>query len=247
MTAIRERFAARLRRRFVLAAYAALLIVVLLATAVYIVAVLPRSHLALSDKLALAGDAAAAGTLLLAVIGGLVALQAYAAATGLPALAVQVWFARSAKNHPVFRGGRTADGYLETASLPGQTIATIRVRNRGDYSANNPAVILRLSGMSFDLPGDYPDWAVLESDISGVTAVQWDGGPMYSIHGGSARRLPPLDLYRLRYLPTSGQPLLTVELLADGGYRRTVSLGVRFTIAEKVYGDQKPDTAAEWI
>ena len=62
MTAIRERFAARLRRRFVLAAYAALLIVVLLATAVYIVAVLPRLTWAQLEKLALAGDAAAAGT-----------------------------------------------------------------------------------------------------------------------------------------------------------------------------------------
>lgn len=244
---IGKRFGARLRRRFVLAAYAAVLIAALLATSGYAIAMLSTSHLALSDKLAVAGDVTAGGTLLLAVIAGLIALQAYAAATGLPDLTVQVWFANCEKNNPVFRAEPTADGYLETTAVPGQTTATIRVRNQGDYSASNPAVILRLSGMSFDLPNGHPDWAVLESDISGVTAVQWDGGPMYSMHGGSTRRLPPIDFCKLRYLARSDQPLLAVELLADGGYRHTAVLSVRFALVEEVHGGQKPDISAEWI
>src|SRR5260221_7945517 len=92
----------RLRRRTVLGFYAALVFVAAGGTTV-LAWVIPWSHPAhLSDRLAETGDVLAAGTLTLALIAGLVAIQAYAAATGLPDLGVQISFPFSYPNRPVF-------------------------------------------------------------------------------------------------------------------------------------------------
>jgi hypothetical protein len=218
----------RSRRIYVLSIYAVLLVAVLSTTLVFVLVLLSRSHTAFTDKLGGVADVLAGGTLLLAVIAGLVALQAYAAATGLPDLELQVRFEYSQENHPVFRGSVAAGGWVEATSPLGQTAATILIRNRSDYSARDPALVVRLVAMTFDHRGEDSDWLIIESDNMGVSAVQWDGGPMYSIHGGSIRRLPLLDLRSLRYRPERGEPALMFELLSDGGYRRKVYMAAGF-------------------
>jgi len=209
---------------FVLGVYAVLLLIIVVITFVLVLIFLSRPHTAFADKV---GEIAG-GTLLLAVIGGLVALQAYAAATGLPDLGLQMRFEYSQKNLPVFRGSVAGNGWVEATSPPVQTIATILIRNRSDYSAKNPALVIRLVAMAFDHRKEDGGWVVIESSNTGVSAVQWDGGPLYSIHGDSIRRLPLLDLHNLRYMPEEGEPALMFELLADGGYRRKASMAVRF-------------------
>jgi hypothetical protein len=59
--------------------------------------------------------------------------------------------------------------------------------------------------------------------------VQWDGGPTYSIHGNSIRRLRDLDLNKLYVNPGTGPPALLIELLADG-YRKVIIFLVNFTV-----------------
>ena len=70
------------------------------------------------------------------------------------------------------------------------------------------------------------------SNTHGITAMQWDGGPSYSIHGHSTRRLPNLFLTNLWAISDLGTPALVFEILADG-YRKEITLPVDFTVDGK--------------
>jgi hypothetical protein len=74
-------------------------------------------------------------------------------------------------------------------------------------------------------------WIVIGfANTLGITAVQWDGGPNYSVHGKSIRQLPPLDPRPLRQPVDRGPAGLSFELLADG-YRREVLIPVELRLA----------------
>jgi hypothetical protein len=176
-----------------------------------------------SDRLTWAGDVLVGATLPLAAIAAIVALVAYAVSTGLPDIGVRVYF------RPLW------NLVIGIGSGSGIPTGIIWLRNQSGYSAQNPAVIVRLHEMSFR-PSDHDSnsferkWALIDSEnnlgSTRYTAVQWDGGPTYSIHGHSTRRLPDLVLEDLR--PTSNTRLtpgisLTVEILAEG-YRKVVSI-----------------------
>jgi hypothetical protein len=76
----------QVRQRPRLAVYAGMLVLVTL-----VIAVLSLSwlHSSSSDRLEVIGNFLALGTLLLALVAGIVALAAYSAATGLPDLKLQ--------------------------------------------------------------------------------------------------------------------------------------------------------------
>jgi hypothetical protein len=96
-------------------------------------------------------------------------------------------------------------------------------------------------GYSFD-PTEKPNQ--FGHPLSRITAVQWDGGPTYSIHGHSTRRLPGLPLINILHIPEWGAPALTFEILADG-YRKVIKLPVDF-----IEDEQPRESAAvnkEWL
>jgi hypothetical protein len=194
-----------------------------IAVAVITVATVILTVLALSssastaDKLEAAGDVLVGATLLLAAIAAVVALLAYAVST----------FNFSYPNNPVFKANREESGRLNAEEFK-QLTGNIQIRNKSSYSAKNPAVIIRLRLMAFVRKGHDGNWPVIDfANMNGITAVQWDGGPTYSIHGNSTRRLPDLQLDKLRAYPAS--PALVIELLADG-YRKEIILPVDFTV-----------------
>jgi hypothetical protein len=90
------------------------------------------------------------------------------------------------------------------------------------------------------------EWVVIGySNTNGTTEVQWDGGPNFSIHGNSTRRLPSLYLDRLTAVPEWGTPEITVEILADG-YRKVVSLPADFRVEGKSRWPQE-EVKPEWV
>jgi hypothetical protein len=243
---------AGLRRRTFLAATGVAVIVVVLATV--LLTVIPLSSFkTTSDRLTWAGDVLVGATLLLAAIAAIVALVAYAVSTGLPDLQFSVQFGDSAPNNPVFEAD-IQDGALRSKVVIGN-FGKVLLRNSSGYSAKNPAVIVRLQTMFF-IPRDRVsferEWASMETaDVSdwlarkttdghriaelieGLTVVQWDGGPTYSVHGHSTRRLPDLQFSDLWHMPDWGEkPVLTFEILAEG-YRRAVDLPVDFIVDGK--------------
>jgi len=180
-----------------------------------------------ADRVTETGDVLAAGTLVLAFIAAIVAVAAYAVATGLPALEFQITF-QSLPNMPIPPGAPLPSGTRSTIIW---TYATIYVRNTSGYSARNPAVVIRLNGMVLQSEPPPDVWAIVDSlPEGGITAVQWDGVPAYSIHGRSTRRLPRLGFTPLEFLPAHEGAAFTIQLLAEGGYRREITVPAPFTV-----------------
>ena len=219
-----------------------------LATVVLVLVALTSSE-SLADRLAWAAVVFGGATLLLAGIAAVVALLAYAVSTGLPDIQISVRFPFSAVNNPKFEADAQDDGRLAARQFK-QLRGEVLLRNNSSYSAKNPAVIVRLNAMVFMHGFSKPvsqtaepplyrwkdprgEWVVIGySNTNGTTEVQWDGGPNFSIHGNSTRRLPSLYLDHLTAVPEWGTPEITVENLADG-YRKVVSLPADFTVDGK--------------
>lgn len=245
----------RARRKVLLSIYS-LLLIAALAAILLISSLVLMSKMSLSDRLAEVADIIAGGTAVLAVLAGLVALQAYAAATGLPNLEVQVWFSRSAKNMPVFLAREASAGVLETVNPSDQTTAMISLRNRSVYSARDPIVIVRISSVISNDSRGYQlgdEWSLFEfpDDPLGnrEMVVQWDGGLGAIIHGHSSRRLPDLRFGSLSYDRLWQPPKMRVEIIADGGYRRHVDLPLFFLSdsGSEVDLGSRRTTAQEWL
>jgi hypothetical protein len=224
----------RTRRRLLLGAYSLLLVAALTSILVASLLLL-TSKVDLADRLAETADVIAGGTAVLAVIAGLVALQAYAAATGLPSLEVQVWFSTSAKNVPVFKAREVHRDFVETTDPPSQTTATISLRNRSPYAARDPLVIVKMSPIfcnAVDGVSAGDQWTVFQlpdASSSGTEViVQWDGGPGSIVHGHSSRRLPNLNFGKLSYDRSWQPPEMEVVMIADGGYHRSAALRISF-------------------
>lgn len=206
----------RTKRRFLLAFYSILVLAVMVAVLVRVVSVTGSQSGSLSDRLAEAGDWLAGGTLALATIAGLVALQAYASATGLPDLKLAL----------IIEGPEIPEVDLDlerpiyTQRVTGPFKFHIAINNDSDYSARNPAVVMRL-------PGNYlathsskigEGWTVTDGTYNQIFSVQWDGGAAYSIHGHSIRKVRlDVGFVILKSLDRS----VKFELLAEG-FRRQV-------------------------
>jgi hypothetical protein len=238
----------RRRRKVLLFTYGALVVAFGLGTLSAVVDTWVDTNLSLPDRLAEMGDWASAGILALAALAALVALQAYAFSTGLPDLTFQVLFGSAEPNQPVFDAEEEAEGSIIKGTRDvNKVLGRIIVNNASGYSARNPAVVIRLNNMSI-APGEYAAvdaWTVVEGPES-VTAIQWDGGSDYSIHGGSKRQLPPFYLASLAWGRDSGEPSITIELLAEN-YKRTKDVPVDFTINDQRQAERNPRNAPLWL
>jgi hypothetical protein len=224
----------RTRRRLLLGIYSLLLILVLAAILGTSIMLL-TARTGLQDRLAETADVITGGTAVLAVIAGLVALQAYAAATGLPKLEVQVWFSNSAKNTPVFRAREVRQQVVETTGPPSQTTAMVSLRNSSSYAARDPVVIVKISPVIYSGLDGFPmgdQWTVFQlpdaSSSNMEVTVQWDGGPGSIIHGHSSRRLPDLHLGQLSYDQSWRAAQMQILMVADRGYRHQAALPICF-------------------
>ena len=237
-----------LGRRVFLTGTAVAVTLTTLATIIFTVMSL-TSTADIADRLAAAADVITGATLVLAVIAAIVALLAYAVSTGAPDLEVSVIFPFSRPNNPSFDALVQVDSQgnatIQARSFK-QVFAEIRLRNKNGYSAKNPAVIVRLAGMGFR--NEDRDWIEVDfGNMIGVTAVQWDGGPAYSIHGHSTRRLPTLHLKGLHAEEEYGDFRLIVEILADG-YRRQVVMTVDLVVDGESHNPKAADTQnPDWM
>lgn len=168
----------------------------------------------MSDRLVLLGDLLTASTVLLALVGGLIALGAYAAATGRPDLEVEIVFRFCFPNRPVLELEPLNSVGIQMVAPYRQSEAQVVVHNRSRYSARNPAVRIRFVG--FGGIGDSPGWSTLDFvNMVGPTAVQWEGGADYAIHGNWTRALPMLDFAGVAAMKQPSAEL-RIDVVADG-------------------------------
>jgi hypothetical protein len=194
-------------------------------------------HSASTARLAVIANFLSLGTLLLAVLAGIVALAAYAAATGLPDLQVQFAMGSNACNIALFRYVEP-DGTLQSY---GNNVARISVSNVSKYAARTPAVLIRFGEDLGIRPEQYSHsngWIPVDTNVvnGDIKALQWDGGPAYAVHGRSYRTLPPLCLKGLRMgegiyqnfisnkITDDDCPRIYIGLLADGYWRDEIRI-----------------------
>jgi hypothetical protein len=145
-----------------------------------------------------------------------VALTAYLAATGRPDLEPQLRFYHSYLNKPVLRveDEPSPNGWRNIVTTR-QTECSVTLVNRSRYSARNPGLQVWLEGLGG--LKEQPGWAVVGSaNMIGITAIQWDGGADYLIHGKWSRVLPPLIFDGAFVYATDTLPALIVTVAADG-------------------------------
>ncbi len=115
-----------------LAVYAGLLVLI---AGVIGVTTLIWLNSATSDRLAVISNLLAFGTLLLALVAGIVALAAYSAATGLPDLKVKITFPAGGPNSLSLHMGE-----MQSRTITDEFIVAVVVRNCSTFAARTPAM-----------------------------------------------------------------------------------------------------------
>jgi hypothetical protein len=227
-----------------LAAYAVVLLLV-----VALIGGISLSWLSSGNSLHLViiGNFLALGTLLLALVAGIIALTAYTAATGLPNLMLQLKVPLGEPNELLLHREDNPDHRSHTARQGVESIASIIVANTTGYAARSPAVIIEFQDAWIweAQYGEVPGWVVTARDPSrNVKEIQWDGGPNYAIHGNSSRHLPDLNLAGLHYNPAdNARSKMVIRLLADGYSRHEIPLPIRFAGEE----ESPRDPPEQWL
>jgi hypothetical protein len=206
-----------------------------------------------SDRLTVIANMLSFGTLLLAVVAGIVALAAYSAATGLPDLKLQVrvrFTEDFGLTNKIFLHA-DMEKTLPVAAVSSDNVARVVVENRSSYAARTPAVSVEIVGGRIAANRYQASEQWLVTDTAGffgkdIIALQWDGGANYAVHGNSRRSLPPLDLSGVipwrEDLPLS----IRFRLFADGYSRADVTLPVSFLEARTDL-PQDPIWIDEWL
>lgn len=186
-----------------------------------------RYGLPTHDKTAIVNTVISACALALVGWGVIVALVAYISATAGPDLTFEISFNFSRINEPVFRAtvGFPEPGDHLSVEPFKQIYGTPVLRNKSKYAARNPGVLIEFEGCGLRDP-DLGAWSQVSfANMVGVTAIQWDGGLDYIIHGRWRRTLPPLSVRGLAAY--HDDPQLVVSVVADGFDPRIWKIPIR--------------------
>lgn len=81
-----------------------------------------------------------------------------------------------------------------------------------------------------------------------ISALQWDGGPNYAIHGNSTRYLPEINLSGIR---PHGPATMIIRVLADGYNRDAITIPIEFVLTQITTAAWNPPTLEkpppEWL
>ena len=208
----------QLRQRPMLAVYLALLTLVTAAT-IALAGIWLNSGA--DDRLAVIANILSLGTFALALVAGVIALAAYIAATGKPDLIPQIMINGEYPAEMTF--ALDVNNYIRESDGMKALILDITLRNESGYAARTPALLIELHGavIARQEYSSAPAWTPIEAPSHLITAMQWDGGPNYSIHGESYRQLPPVNFGGLRKLPGLNEKCsihgwVSIRPLADG-------------------------------
>jgi hypothetical protein len=193
-----------------------------------------QSGLTLDQKLVALGDAFTIGAFTLAVIGAVIALLAYRLAIQRPKLLVHV------KADDIPLGGtdelqgidvvlarpdesgerRVVRIVMSLRYTPTNLPLHISVENTSDWSARNVAVRVDFKGIRrVPHAGGWVVAAYHRFARSEITALQWEGGADYAIHGHWARDLPTLYLNDALLEAPGDDCAMVVDIVAEGFHK----------------------------
>jgi hypothetical protein len=221
-------------------------LVVIVPISAILIALILTSSLDSADRLAAVGDVLVGATLLLGLAAALVTLLAFMTALGPPNLRVQLACECSKPNNPVFQSDRLADGTFRARQFK-QLSVRIALWNDSLFPAKEPRVIVRLNAMALTAESDSQfqgGWTVLDVvDTVGITGIEWEGGPGYSIHPNSVRRLPGFYLNNLRWKQEWGNPGFIIEVLLDN-LRTVFHVPANFEFDDELFAWEEAERGA---
>ena len=220
-----------------------------LLTIVIAVAVSVRQDFTLSDRLAAVNAVFAGAAVVLALVGGGIALQSFKSSTGSPEIQVQVWFAGDSANALSVVAESDGDGRLRSINVGGHARLRVRLKNTSQFDASNLLVNVRLEGLFFDqeVGASAGEWRIVDAvEGKGAMGAEWSGNSL--LHAESTRRLPDLDMRRILAVPELGPYNLQLYVAAAGYTTKKHCLPVRVIVASR-QGVKvlKPIAIPEWL
>jgi hypothetical protein len=139
-----------------------------------------------------------------------------------------------------------SDGTFQARQFK-QLSVRISLWNDSLFSAKEPRVIVRLNAMALTAESDSQfqgGWTVLDVvDTVGITGIEWEGGPGYSIHPNSVRRLPGFYLNNLRWKQEWGNPGFIIEVLLDN-LRTVFHVPANFEFDDELFAWEEAERGA---
>jgi hypothetical protein len=204
-----------------------------------------QEKFSIENQLSAINDVFAGASLLLAVLAGLIALQAHAAGTGMPLIEVQLWLGDDLTSRLVMVSEKRSDGTLRSVAVAGQNTLHLRLRNVSGHDADNLTVLLQFHGMACDkiFGADVNGWRIVDSAPGqGAVAAEFVSG--VRLHRSTGRRLPALELgtsvQTEKHTPTA----IDVHIVCDR-YSRQVTVPVTFAPRQSVLATSP--TALQWL
>jgi hypothetical protein len=120
---------------------------------------------------------------------------------------------------------------LPERAVTNECVASIIVLNTSSHEARSPSLIIGFRGtvIKADMYTGSRGWTPTARDpaTDDILALQWDGGPKYTIKANSSFDLPELNLHGLSRFGAD-LPEITMRLLADGYSRAEIVLAIEF-------------------
>jgi hypothetical protein len=209
-----------------------------------------KSALSLDQRLVAVGDTLAAGGLFLAIVASVVAVLAYRVSIQRPSLVATAEVDGAFVDIELGLDGPDSAGERRIARLPHpgpqskSVPLVLRIENDSAWSARNVAVRIDVKGMRGI--GAPMEWSRAGTDgtTGHTSALKWEGGADYAIHGNWTRELPPLELAGVIVDP----PLEACELLVDvvaEGFRKTWTFPLKFVPQGEVF-DRETGSIDGW-
>jgi hypothetical protein len=209
-----------------------------------------KSALSLDQRLVALGDTLAACGLFLAIVASVVAVLAYRVSIQRPSLRATVEVDGGLDDIELGLEGPDSAGERRVARLPHpgpqskSVPLVVRIENDSDWSARNVAVRLDFKGMRGI--GAPIDWSRAGTDATTghTSALKWEGGADYAIHGNWTRELPALELAGVIVDPPLEACALLVDVVAEG-FRKTWTFPLKFVPQGEVF-DRETGSIDGW-
>jgi hypothetical protein len=170
-----------------------------------------------STARALVGTEAVLGVVLVGLFLNAVAQKWGKGSAGTPDLRLKFTLPSGRHNESGCTVSKEPDSPDETVA--NEYVANIIVLNTSSHAARSPVLSIgfRAAAIKADMYAGSRDWTPTARDPNtrDILALQWVGGPKYTIRGSSSLNLPELNLQGLSRLDT-GTPEIVIRLLADG-------------------------------
>ena len=178
-----------------------------------------------ADRLAAEALVFGVGTFAIAIVAGLLALQAFASSLRAPQLELTVWLTFQVESVegelPPQRAVQAASDPTSTPdrdlwALP-ESVLRIFVTNEGDATARNVYVLARIEPRhAHPVVGAAPGWSLLPSAHSDgpELRLEWEGGVDFALHPDVPRWLPTVP-FEPGHITPCAAIRVRVQLVAD--------------------------------